>query len=111
MQDASSITEASPSPGSIWLGLLLCWGMNFVQVWVAGTIAWAVSEGPGGSDTMVSIAFAIAFSVGLLQLFYVIPLWRALKTNGKTQTIKGVVIAACVTALLNAAWLVFKAVQ
>jgi hypothetical protein len=111
MQETSSMTEAPPSQGSIWLGLLLCWGMNFVQVWVGCTVAWGISEGPGGSDIVVSIAFAIALGVGLLQLLYVIPLWRALNTRGKTQTIRGVAIAACITALLNAAWFVFKAMQ
>lgn len=105
------MTEASYSRGSIWQGLLLCWGMNFVQVWVGCTVAWATAEGPGGSDTLQSVAFAIALGVGLLQLLYVIPLCRALKTKDKTQTIKGVWIAACVTGLLNAAWFVFKALQ
>jgi hypothetical protein len=85
--------------------------MNFVQVWVGCTVGWAASEGPRGSDNLVSIAFAIALSVGVLQLLYVIPLWRALKTKEKTQTIKGLRIAACITALLNAAWFVFKAMQ
>ena len=85
--------------------------MNFVQVLLGSIVAWTEAERPGGSTTVVSVAVAIALSVGLLQLFYVIPLWRALKTNGRTQTIKGVMIAACVTAFLNAVWLVFKAVQ
>ena len=85
--------------------------MNFVQVWVGCSVAWATAEGPGGSDAVESVAFVMALGVGLLQLLYVIPLWRSLKTNGKTQTIKGVGIAACITALLNAAWFVFKAMQ
>jgi len=92
-------------------GLLLCWGINLVQVLAGCTMAWAVSASPGGSNTVVYIAIAIALGVGLLQLLYLIPLWLVLKTNEKTQTIKGVGIAACITALLNAAWLLFKALQ
>lgn len=105
------MTEASHSPGSVLQGLLLCWGMNLVQVLLGCTAAWTEAERPGGSNTVVYIAVAITLSVGLLQLLYLIPLWRVLKTNGKTQTIKGVGIAACITALLNAAWFMFKAVQ
>jgi ABC-type glycerol-3-phosphate transport system permease component len=105
------MTEASPSRGSILQGLLLCWGMNFVQVLLGCSVAWIEAERPGGSNTVVYIAVAMALSAGLLQLLYLIPLWRVLKTNGKTQTIKGVIIAACVTALLNAVWLMFKAIQ
>ena len=106
------MTEASPHhEGSILQGLFLCWGMNLVQVMLGCSVAWGASEGPGISETVVDIAFAIALSVGLLQLLYLIPLWRVLKTNERTQTIKGVRIAACITALLNAAWLVFKAAQ
>jgi hypothetical protein len=106
------MTEASPHhEGSVLQGLLLCWGMNLVQVMLGCAVAWTEAERPGGSNTVVYFAVALALSVGLLQLLYLIPLWRVLKTNGRTQTIKGVRIAACITALLNAAWLVFKAAQ
>jgi hypothetical protein len=105
------MTEASRNEGSVWQGLLLCWGINFVLTFTGCSVAMIEGERPGGSNTVVYIAIAIALSVGLLQLLYLIPLWLVLKTNGKTQTIKGVGIAACVTALLNAAWLAFKALQ
>jgi hypothetical protein len=106
MREASSSGE-----GSVLQGLLLCWGMNFLQVLIGCGVAWTEGERPGGSNTVVYLAVGLALSVGLLQLLYLIPLWRVLKANGKTQTIKGVRIAACITALLNAAWLVFKAAQ
>jgi hypothetical protein len=105
------MTELAHSPGSIWQGLLFCWGMNFVQVMLGCTMAWTEAERPGGSNTVVHVAAVLVLSVGLLQLFYLVPLWRVLKSNGKTQTMKGVTIAASITALLNAAWLVFKAAQ
>ena len=105
------MTKASQSQGSLLQGLLLCWGMNLVQVLLGCSVAWTAAERPGGSNAVVYTAGAIAFSVGLLQLLYVIPLGRALKTKGKTQTLKGVAIAACITALLNAAWFAFKAMQ
>ena len=111
MQEESSVTEVAPSPGSILQGMLLCWGMNLLQILLGCTVAWTAAERPGGSSTVVYFAVALALSVGLLQLLYLIPLWRVLKTKGKTQTIKGLGIAACITALLNAAWLVFKALQ
>ena len=103
--------EGLENKGSILQGLLLCWGINFLQVLLGCTVAWTEAERPGGSNSVVYIAVLIAFGVGLLQLLYLIPLWRVLKTSGKTQTIKGMAIAACITALLNAAWLMLKATQ
>ena len=105
------MTEASRNEGSVWLGLLLCWGINFVLAFTSCSVAWMEAERPGGSNTLVNSAIAMTLSTGLLQLFYVIPVCLAMNRNGKTSTLKGVIIAAGTTALLNAAWLMLKAAQ
>ena len=105
------MTEALRNEGNVWQGLLLCWGMNFVLTFVGCSVAWIEAERPGGSNALVNAAIAMALSIGLLQLLYVIPISRGLKKKGKTSTLKGVTIAAWTTALLNAAWLVLKGVQ
>ena len=105
------MTEALRNEGNVWQGLLLCWGINFVLAFTGCTVAWVEAERPGGSDAVVKATIVVALSIGLLQLLYVTPISWALKKNGKIRTLKGVMIAAWTTALLNAAWLVFKAVQ
>lgn len=105
------MTEASRNEGSVWLGLLLCWGINFVLAFAGCSVAWFEAERPGGSDALVNAAIAMTLTTGLLQLLYVIPVCRAMNKNGKIRTLKGVTIAAWTTALLNAAWLVLKAGQ
>ena len=105
------MTEASRNEGNVWQGLLLCWGINFVLAFTGCSVAMIEGERPGGSNALVHAAAVIVLSIGLLQLLYGIPISWVLKKNGKTRTLKGVGIAAGTTALLNAAWLVFKAVQ
>jgi len=105
------MTEASRNEGSVWQGLLLCWGISFVLAFTGCSVAWIEAERPGGSNALVNAAIAMTLSTGLLQLLYVIPICRAMNKNGKIRTLKGVRIAAWTTALLNVAWLVFKAAQ
>jgi len=105
------MTEASHNEGSVWQGLLLCWGINFVLTFIGCSVAMIEDERPGGSNALVHAAAVMALSTGLLQLLYVIPICRAMSKNGKTRTLKGVTIAAWTTALLNVTWLAFKASQ
>jgi hypothetical protein len=105
------MTEASRNEGSVWQGLLLCWGINFVLAFTGCSVAMIEDERPGGSNALVHAAIVMTLSTGLLQLLYVIPVCRAMNRNGKTRTLKGVTIAAWTTALLNAAWLMLKAAQ
>lgn len=104
------MTEPLHDEGSVWQGVLLCCGINFALVFTGCSVAWTLAERPGGS-AVVNVAIVAALSVGLLQLLYVIPIGRAMRRNGRTQTLKGVTIGAAATALLNAAWLLLKTMQ
>lgn len=78
----------SEGRGSIWEGLAWCWGLNVLEL----------STGFGlGSLGVIAIV-----AIGLVQLVYVLPLFWRWKKKGKTDTIKGLTIAASITALLNA---------
>jgi hypothetical protein len=107
----SVMTEALRNEGSVWQGLLLCWGINYMLTFSGCYVVWFEAERPGGSNAVIHAASVLTFSIGLLQLLYVIPVCRAMNKNGKIRTLKGVIIAASITALLNVAWLVLKATQ
>jgi len=77
------MTEASRNEGSVWQGLLLCWGINFVLAFTGCSVAWMEAERPGGSNALVNAAIAMTVSTGLLQLLYVVPVCRAMNKNGK----------------------------
>lgn len=48
------------------------------------------------------IAFLLAFfGIGITQLLYVIPLALWLKRRGRVDTMKGVILGAAITVLLN----------
>ena len=76
--------------GSIFQGLAICWGLNVAEV-ILGFL-------------MLRITFGVAMivGVGIVQLIYVLPFYFSFRKQGKTATAKGLVIAASITALLNA---------
>jgi len=78
--------------GQIALGLLLCWGLNIGEV-IFGFLMLMVPV----------LGFALIGGIGIVQLIYVLPFYFSFKKQGKTDTAKGLVIAASMTALLNAA--------
>jgi hypothetical protein len=80
--------------GKIIWGLLICWGLNLLNL--------VLSFFLGGSASNIGVLFVLVGGIGLIQLLYVIPLYISFKKSGKTDTAKGMVIAASITALLNA---------
>lgn len=93
MSENKTTESASGEQGSIVAGLACCWGANVAQV-ILGFILLTTS-------TMLPVW--LIGGVGLIQLAYVIPLFRYFQRNGRTMSARGLVIAASVTALLNAA--------
>lgn len=84
--------------GKILWGLLVCWGLNLLEIFLP--FFWI-----GPSDRVISVAIG---GIGLIQLIYVLPLYFLFKQKGKTDTAKGIVIAASITAFLNAScWGIF----
>lgn len=98
-----STTEASPvvqDHSSLFLGLLLCWLLNMVQL----GIAWLMFV---RSERMLPSVFVLVGALGLLQIGYVVPLWYIFRRRGMKRMAKGLLVAAALTLLVNLSfWLV-----
>jgi len=92
-------------------GVFLILGMHLLLVLVAGIILTFISYiSKGLSFQMGIIALYALFGIGIAQLFYVIPLVIWFKQRCQWGLMKGVIIGAVMTALLNGGcWLIFTA--
>ena len=98
--------RTSSDQGSVVYGLLICWGLNTLQI-----VTGFITLGAGAAFERAALVIVIASigAVGLVQLVYVLPLYFQFRKKGKPDTAKGLVIAASITALLNATcWGLFK---
>ena len=88
--------------GSVIPGMLLCWLLNLVQIGIAILLLAA-------ADRYIASVYVLLAGLGLLQIAYVVPLYRLLRRKGKPRAATGLVIAASITALLNVAcdWAAF----
>jgi hypothetical protein len=94
MSEEYKMTEApTEEQGSIFAGLAFCWAANVAQV-ILGFLLLA-------TGTLLPVW--LIGGVGLIQLAYVVPLYQYFKRNGRSMSARGLVIAASITALLNAA--------
>jgi len=82
-------------PGSLILGLLVCWLLNVVHLGIAYLLFVC------GEQTLPTV-FALVGGIGLLQIGYVAPLWFVLRSRGRKRMGKGLLIAALITLLINA---------
>ena len=92
----SSATESPviPDHSSLFLGLLLCWLLNMVQL----GIAWLIFV---RSERMLPSVFILVGALGLLQIGYVVPLWYIFRRRGMKRMAKGLLMAATLTLLVN----------
>ena len=80
------MSETSPSGGSVLKGVAI--GLAC------------------GVFLMVVIALSFTFwlvCIGVLQLVYIVPIISSYRKRGETETMKGLIIAAAIVLLLNAA--------
>ena len=84
----------SDGTGSIIAGWAICWFLNIAQLGI-GWLAFVADE------RLLPIGYVLIGAIGLVQVGYVVPIWRFLQRNGKPRTAKGLLIAAGVTATLN----------
>ncbi|SRR5579871_6662227 len=85
--------------GSILWGLLMCWGLNILTILIG---LLPLGTGLNDNSSSLSVTIVLIGGIGLIQLVYVVPLYLSFKKQGKTETGKGLIIAASITALLNA---------
>jgi len=79
-----------PDPGSVGKGLGIGFGLT-----IAGGILGLVL-------LAVYIGMVILLGIGLVQLCWIIPVSLSYKKRRETETVKGILIAAGITFLLNA---------
>jgi hypothetical protein len=85
--------EMTEDRGNVLMGLAVCWGCNILHL-VAG---WVLIF------FVLPVGMIVFGGIGLVQLAYVIPFYRHFKSDGQTNIVNGLIIAASVTALLNVA--------
>ncbi|MGZ4841450.1 MAG: hypothetical protein ACXV5J_06875 [Candidatus Angelobacter sp.] len=81
--------------GSIVAGMAICWLLNVAQLGVGWLLLVA-------DVRMLPGYYVLVGAIGLVQVGYVVPIWRLLRRKGKPRTARGIMIAAALTALLNA---------
>jgi hypothetical protein len=97
------------SPDGIALGILLVFGLHivallayFALLLVISWLASVLSYPPILKALEGNYYFLIPlFFPGLVQLVYVVPLALRMRRRGNTELMKGVIVAAVLTALLN----------
>ena len=80
--------------GSIAAGMAICWLLNIAQLGVGWLLLVA-------DVRMLPAYYVLIGAVGVVQVSYVVPIWRLLRRKGKPRTGKGVLLAAGLTALAN----------
>lgn len=78
----------------IGYGFLICWLLNLVHLAIAFLLL-------ASSERMIVYAYLLAVWLGLLQIGYVVPIYRLLWRKGKRFVAHGLVTAALITATTN----------
>jgi hypothetical protein len=77
--------------GRLWLGLIICWGCNLLNL----AVGWFLII------VVMPVGLIVFGGIGLVQLAYVIPFYNHFKAKGQTNVANGLIIAASITVLLN----------
>jgi len=80
--------------GSIAAGMAICWLLNIAQASIGLLLLVA-------DVRMLPAYYVLIGAIGVVQVGYVVPIWRLLRRKGKPRTGKGVLLAAGLTALMN----------
>jgi hypothetical protein len=80
--------------GSIMAGMAICWLLNVAQLGVGWLLLVA-------DVRMLSVYYVLVGAIGIVQVGYVVPLWRLLRRKGKPRTAKGLLLAAALTLIFN----------
>jgi hypothetical protein len=81
--------------GSILIGMAICWLLNVAQLGIGWLLLVA-------DVRMLPAYYVLVGAIGVVQVGYVVPIWRLLRRNGKPRTAKGLIIAALLTLIFDA---------
>lgn len=91
-------------------GILLVFGMHILAIIICGVLNSLLITllGPNPVSTITYVLVISLLGIGISQLVYVVPVIFLLKRQGQWGVMKGVIIGAVITALLNGGcWLLF----
>ena len=74
--------------------MAICWLLNIAQLGIGWLLLVA-------DVRMLPAYYVLTGAIGVVQVGYVVPLWRLLRRKGKPRTAKGFLLAAGITALMN----------
>jgi hypothetical protein len=80
--------------GSILAGMAICWLLNVAQFGVGWLLLVA-------DVRMLPAYYVMVGAIGLVQVGYVVPIWRLLRRKGKPRAAKGMLLAAVITLIFN----------
>ena len=80
--------------GSTLAGMAICWLLNIAQLGVGWLLLVA-------DVRMLPAYYVLVGAIGLVQVGYVVPIWRLLRRKGKPITAKGLLLAAALTLIFN----------
>jgi hypothetical protein len=80
--------------GSVAAGMVICWLLNVAQLGVGWLLLVA-------DVRMLPAYYVLVGAIGLVQVGYVVPIWRLLRRKGKSRTAKGMLLAAVITLIFN----------
>jgi hypothetical protein len=83
--------------GSILAGMAICWLLNVAQLGVGWLLLIA-------DVRMLPAYYVLVGAIGIVQVGYVVPLWRLLRRKGKPGTARGLMIAAVLTLIADVAF-------
>jgi hypothetical protein len=75
--------------------MLVCWLLNVVQLGIAFFLLYS-------SEKLLPAVYTLSAAMGLVQIGYVIPLWRYLRRRGLRDVAMGLLMAAGTTLVVNA---------
>ena len=80
--------------GSILAGMGICWLLNVAQLGIGWLLIVA-------DVRMLPTYYVLVGAIGLVQVGYVVPLWRLLRRKGRPRTANGLIIAAILTLITD----------
>src|SRR6478735_7118522 len=80
--------------GSVVAGMAICWLLNVAQLGVGWLLLVA-------DVRMLPGYYVLVGAIGVVQVGYVVPIWRLLRRKAKPRTATGLLVAAVLTLILN----------
>jgi hypothetical protein len=75
-------------------GALICWLLNLVQLGIA-LLLLATTE------KALPAFYVLTTALALVQIGYIVPIYRLLRRKRRAQTAYGLLTAACLTVIIN----------